>query len=168
VLFQDRIRIDARQNALFPHYNQSGLCGFEIKNTGWTGFSPGGVKGLACSRPRPEDRQMIVCETMIDLLSYAALKGIEGRRFFSTAGQISPEQAECLRAAIGNMPNGSTVVLALDNDAGGRKLAAQVHDAIRAVPCPVIEDLPPQHGDDWNDVLKRQVAETVIRGPALA
>jgi len=44
-IFEDRIRIDVRGNALFSHYNQAGLCGFEIKNIGWTGFSPGGIKG---------------------------------------------------------------------------------------------------------------------------
>ncbi|MCA9068693.1 MAG: DUF3991 domain-containing protein, partial [Planctomycetaceae bacterium] len=79
-IFTDRIRIDDRGNAVFPHFNPSGFCGFELKNGNWTGFSPGGVKGLACSRPRSGDRELIICETAIDMLSYAALKGVEQRR----------------------------------------------------------------------------------------
>ncbi|WP_437186710.1 DUF3991 domain-containing protein [Planctomicrobium sp. SH668] len=156
-IFEDRIRIDARGNALFPHYNQAGLCGFETKNIGWTGFSPGGIKGLACSRPRSDDREMVICETFIDLLSYATLRGIDGKRLFSTAGQISPLQAECLRSAVLNMPAGSRVVLALDHDDGGKTLAEQIRDALAQTGCDIIEDLPLQPGDDWNDVLRQSV-----------
>ncbi len=153
-IFHDRIRRDERRNALFAHFNQAGLCGMEIKNRGWTGFAPGGVKGLACSRPRPDDREMVVCETAIDMLSYAALKGIHGRRFFSTAGQISPMQAECLRSAFRNMPQGSTVVLAFDHDDGGKTLAVQVREALAPTGCPLTEDFPQMPGADWNDVLR--------------
>jgi hypothetical protein len=154
--FEDRIRRDDRRNALFPHFNQSGLCGFEVKNHRWTGFSPGGIKGLGCSRPRPSDRRMILCETFIDLLSYATLKGIEGNRFFSTAGQISPAQGECLRSAVQNMPANSEVVFAFDNDDGGHKLAELVKAEIAATGARIVFDLPPRPGDDWNDVLKRE------------
>ncbi|QDT57093.1 hypothetical protein Pan44_51590 [Caulifigura coniformis] len=161
-IFRDRIRRDDRHNALFSHFNQAGLCGFEIKNRSWTGFSPGGIKGLACSRPRPDDREMVVCETAIDMLSYAALKGIPGRRFFSTAGQISPMQAECLRSAFRNMPPGSTVILAFDHDDGGRTLAVQVRDALGPTGCAITEDFPQQPGADWNDVLQNH-GETMSR-----
>lgn len=165
-MFEDRIRIDARGNALFPHYNQAGLCGFEIKNSGWTGFASGGIKGLACSRPRPDDLQLVICETFIDLLSYAAMKGLNGKRLFSTAGQISPLQAECLRSAVHNMPTGSRVVLALDNDDGGRSLAQQIRDTLGSTGCHIIEDVPPDPGADWNDVL-RLVALSQYRVPTL-
>ncbi|MBR9800427.1 DUF3991 domain-containing protein [bacterium] len=153
-IFQDRIRIDARQNVLFPHYNRAGLCGFEIKNRGWTGFSPGGIKGLACSRPQPDDHTMIVCETAIDMLSYAALHGTEGKRFFSTAGQISPLQAECLRSAATKLPENSPIVLALDNDEGGRQLAAKIRAALGSIERQIAVDYPPIPGADWNDVLR--------------
>ena len=32
--FAGRVRVDQRNNALFPHYDKDGLCGFEIKNRG--------------------------------------------------------------------------------------------------------------------------------------
>jgi len=155
-VFRDRIRVDERSNILFPHFNAAGLCGFEIKNVGWTGFSPGGIKGLACSRPRPDDHTMVVCETAIDLLSYATIKGIDGHRFFSTAGQISPLQAECLRSAAGNMSEDSTVVLAFDNDEGGDRLAAQVRDALHSTGRTIRTDFPARRGADWNDVLRER------------
>ena len=157
-IFADRIRIDLRGNALFPHYNQAGLCGFEIKNTGWTGFSPGGLKGLACSRPQSDDQQLIVCETSIDMLSYAAINGIDGNRFLSTAGQISPMQAECLRTAVERMPKDAVVVLAFDNDDGGRTLAAKVRETLTPTGCKIIEDFPARPGADWNDVLRQVVS----------
>lgn len=154
-IFEDRIRRDHRQNALFVHHNQAGVCGIEIKNRGFTGFSPGGIKGLASSRPQNSDRQMVICETFIDMLSYAALYGIEGKRFFSTAGQISPAQGECLRSAAVKMPPGSTIILALDHDNGGLKLAERLKTELAAAGLEIREDFPPRPGDDWNDVLKR-------------
>ena len=36
-LFIGRVRVDHRNNALFPHYDKEGLCGFEVKNKGFTG-----------------------------------------------------------------------------------------------------------------------------------
>ncbi len=158
-IFKGRIHIDSRGNAVFPHYNQSGLCGYELKNgnasgTTFTGFSPGGVKGLACSRPRPDDREMIVCETAIDMLSVATLEGAHGKRFFSTAGQISPMQAVCLRSAADKMPRSdSRIVLALDHDQGGQMIAAQIREALGSMSLPIVEHYPPSKGSDWNDVL---------------
>ena len=158
-IFRDRIRIDKRQNAVFAHFNQSGLCGFELKNgnsngTTFTGFSPGGVKALACSRPREDDRIAVICETSVDMLSLADLEGTENRRFFSTAGQISPLQAECLRAAVSRMPVNPTVLLCMDNDQGGRKLAEQIREALQSLDVKIVDHFPSQADRDWNDILK--------------
>lgn len=152
--FRDRVRRDQRFNAVFPHFNQAGLCGFELKNKRFTGFSSGGAKGLACSRPEDIDRKMVICETAIDMLSYAALYGVAEHRFFSTAGQISPSQADCLRSAAGRMPSDSAIVLAMDHDDGGQTLAAQIKDALAESGLPISEHVPPNTGDDWNDVLR--------------
>lgn len=35
-------------NAIFPHFDAEGICGYEIKNEGFTGFSSGGVKASGC------------------------------------------------------------------------------------------------------------------------
>ncbi len=170
-IFKGRIHIDDRGNAVFPHYNQFGLCGYELKNgnasgTTFTGFSPGGVKGLACSRPLPGDCEMVICETAIDMLSVASLEGTGHRRFFSTSGQISPMQAECLRAAAAKMPSrNAKIVLALDNDDGGRMIANRLRDILQPIELPIIEHFPPQNGQDWNDVLldRRKYDPTALR-----
>jgi len=157
-LLRDRIRIDERGNALFPHFNQSGLCGFEVKNCNWTGFSPGGVKGLACSRPQPDDQQMIICETAIDMLSYGAIHGLQGNRFFSTAGQISPSQAESLRSAANKMPDDAVILLAFDNDDGGHQLAERITEELASTGRTTVKDFPAHSGADWNDVLRQSVS----------
>ena len=45
--FRGRMRIDARGNTVFPHFDAAGLCVYEIKNRGFTGFAAGGKKGLS-------------------------------------------------------------------------------------------------------------------------
>ena len=71
--FAGRVRSDNRGNAVFPHFDGEGLCGFEIKNEDFTGFATGGSKGLWLSRRQPEDRRIVSAESAIDALSYAAL-----------------------------------------------------------------------------------------------
>jgi hypothetical protein len=44
--FAGMVRIDSRGNAIFPHFDGTGLCGYEIKNQRFTGFASGGQKGL--------------------------------------------------------------------------------------------------------------------------
>jgi hypothetical protein len=155
-IFAGVIRTDVRRNALFAHFNRDGLCGFEIKNRGFTGFSPGGTKGLFYSRPRPDDGELVVCETAIDLLSYAALFGVQRKRFLSVAGQISPAQEQLLVSAAQKMPSGGTTVLALDNDPGGRQLAAKIAQLFGEHGLETTTHLPDREGDDWNDVLRRR------------
>ena len=64
-LFGGCVRVDERNNALFPHYDREGLCGFEIKNHNFTGFASGGVKGLWYSKARPTDVRRVVPEVKV-------------------------------------------------------------------------------------------------------
>ncbi len=156
----DRIRIDERRNTIFPHWNVAGdLCGYEIKNKSFTGFSPAGEKGLWCSRPRMDDRIMVVCESAIDALSVATLFGTQSKRFFSTAGQCSPQQIKCLVSAVQNMPNKVTVWLALDNDDGGKRLASHIRQELEGhiQNNHIIDKLPGGIGTDWNDELRARL-----------
>jgi hypothetical protein len=61
--FVGRILEDARSNAIFPHFDQNGPCGYEIKNHGFTGFAAGGDKGLWMSRVRGADTALAACRT---------------------------------------------------------------------------------------------------------
>jgi len=171
-VFLDRFRIDVRGNALFPHWNDDSMvCGFEIKNRGFTGFSTGGVKGLWCSRPRETDNEMILCETAIDALSFAAIYGTQYKRFFSTAGQLSPGQEKLLISAAKQMDQLIIVRLAMDNDDGGRKLASKIRLVLDERPTgimglekkqpEIVDFFPATEGEDFNDVLKRKQSGTL-------
>jgi len=154
--FAGRVRIDARGNAVFPHFDQEGLCGYEIKNKGFTGFSSGGTKGLWLSHERPDDNRLVFCESAIDALSHAALFPDDGARYASIGGKPNPVQPELIRAAIARMPEKSKIVSAMDADADGGKLAEVVREAFRLTGR---DDLSyvfqePFGFKDWNDQLR--------------
>lgn len=156
--FAGLIRTDERGNVLFPHWESGGrtLTGFEIKNDRFTGFAKGGQKRLFSSRGDGEDTCLVVAETAIDALSYAALLGVEGARFVSIAGTMNPHQPPLLHSAIRKLPGG-VVVAAVDADEGGDGLAEEIAAAFQAVRR---SDLrferrsPDVRGRDWNDMLR--------------
>lgn len=156
--FTGRVRTDRRGNAIFPHYNiEGGICGFEIKNTGFTSFSPGGTKGLWSSLPVEQDRKLVIAETAIDALSVASLFGIHQRRFVSTAGQMSSSQCECLVRMCKQMHHESEILLAMDNDPGGHRLAMSIRELLVGsgiLGKMIFNCFPNEPGEDWNDVLR--------------
>ena len=60
-------------NAIFPHEDEHGLCGFEKRNRNFKGFADLGEKGLWTSNVFPEDRRLVIGESAIDCISHAAL-----------------------------------------------------------------------------------------------
>ena len=175
--FAPHIRTDDRGNAVFVHLDHAGVCGFELRNDGFTGFSKGGAKGLWASRAFDGDRNLCLAESAIDALSYADTHDIETTRFISLAGQVSPVQVELVRAAIQKLPadagERSHVILAFDNDAAGRAFVERFSEVFRAVgrdDLALLEDQPPSDGQDWNDVVRLKYAPTPHRslGPVLA
>jgi hypothetical protein len=154
--FKGRIRIDRRGNAIFPHFDFEGLCGYEIKNRGFTGFSPGGTKGLWRSRMLDEDSRLVFAESAIDALSYAVLFEHFRTTYVSVGGKLSPNQTELIRNLIAAMPTGTEIVAAMDADADGANLAESVR---KAYDLTAREDLKfvreePFGFKDWNDQLR--------------
>lgn len=155
--FRDRLRVDARGNAVFPHFNRDGLCGYEMVNAGFKGFAKGGAKGLWASSIRALDHELVIAESAIDALSYAAISGHIHTRFVSLAGQVSPEQLDLVAAAAEKLPSG-VVILALDNDKAGGELAARLQAVLAGCSKKVREHRPTPDGLDWNDVLRARGA----------
>jgi len=156
-IFHDRVRVDPMGNVLFPHFTRDGLSGFEVKNAGFTGFAKGGTKGLWGSRKGEDDNRLVIAETAIDALSHAALAGHHRARFVSIAGELNPIQPELITSAIGSLPAGGQVILAMDNDEGGDRIAEQLAQAFERAERDDLElrdDRPPVRGTDWNDVLR--------------
>lgn len=154
----DRVRTDERKNALFPHFNRDGLCGFEVKNAGFTGFSKHGVKGLWCTAGYDTDRRLIIAESAIDALSYASLFSKLDWRLFSTGGAMNPDQPGLIVSAIQKMPAG-TVIIAADNDPGGDEITAAIRECFREAEradLTLQEHRPPLRGQDWNDIQRQQ------------
>lgn len=152
--FSGRVRVESQySNVLFAHYDKGGLCGYEIKNKGFTGFAPGGVKGLWYSQALPTDRQLVFTESGIDALSYHVLHPDElWTRYMSTGGELNPQQPELLRSAMDKLPKGAIVLLAFDNDEGGEKITEEVKAIAPAGR--ELRRVVPKVGKDWNEMLK--------------
>jgi hypothetical protein len=157
--FAGRIRMDGNGNAVFPHFDAEGLCGYELKNSRFTGFANGGEKGLWFSRAFSHDRRLILSESAIDALSYAALYPDTCARYASMGGQTNPKQPDLIRAAALRLAEGSDIIAAMDNDAVGHDLSAMIAAAVDATGRKDVSfrvHTPDRDGMDWNDVLKAQ------------
>ena len=155
--FASRIRMDHRGNAVFPHFDEQGLCGYELKNWHFTGFAKGGAKGLWLSQALADDTRLVFAESAIVALSYAALHPDEQYRYASLGGTLNPQQPSLVAAKIALMPHGSEIVSAMDCDEAGRILSHTVERAVgRAGRADLVfrAHSPAREGDDWNDVLK--------------
>lgn len=154
--FAHCIRTDERGNALFPHYDWEGLCGFEVKNKGFTGFSAGGSKGLWFSKAKAGASRLVLAESAIDAMSYHVVNPDAEARYLSIGGTMNHGQPELIRSAMEKLPPGSEVILAFDHDEGGEALTEEV-TALAPSSVGVRRVLPPVGmGKDWNEVLKQQ------------
>jgi hypothetical protein len=156
--FAGAVLRDANFNACFPHYDTEGVAGWEIKNRGFTGFSKGGSKGLWFSCISRADLRLVIAESALDALSYAALFPDANARYFSTGGSLSPAQTALISRAMAKMLSPATVILATDNDHAGHDIAAYIQSL--APSSAEIQRPLPTIGKDWNDQLKAQLKAT--------
>ncbi len=102
---------------------------------------------------------LVITESAIESLSYHALHSAEGTRYFSIAGEMNPTQRQLLEAAFLKLPPGASILMATNNDAGGRHLAGEIKDiavATGRTDLALIDRHPEREGTDWNEVLKTQ------------
>lgn len=159
--FAGRILEDSRSNAIFPHADRDGPCGYEIKNRNFTGFAPGGEKGLWISVVKRIDTALVLAESAIDALSYAVLHPEEHTRYASFGGAMNPSQPALIRAAIERLSLGAVVRIATDNDKEGADFAATIERLAAKTGRRDLTVARAASGDakDWNEVLLR------ARGP---
>ena len=126
----------AAANTIFPHFDAAGLCGYEIKNRGFTGFAAGGEKGLWWSHIRRADRRLILAESAVDALSHAALfpDAKDQTRYASLGGKSSRRQMGLLQAIIAKLPKAAEIVAAFDADPAGASWRARCARPWRAWP----------------------------------
>lgn len=164
--FSRRVYTDKYNNAVFPHFSREGICGYELRNYTFKGFAPSGRKGLWSSRVFETDRVLVIGEATIDVLSYAHLFRQDRARYVSTGGELSPLQRELIESAILKMPKKAEIVLAVDNDDGGKKLAEKITAIFEQNAAQgrfLRLHMPHGRGEDWNDVLRASMGKT---GPA--
>jgi hypothetical protein len=175
--FAGWFRIDSRGNAIFPHFDGAGLCGYEIKNQHFTGFASGGQKGLWLSHCTRHDRRLVLTESAIDALSHAALfpDAADQTRYASLGGKPNARQFRLVQLIIVQLQESSEIVAAFDADEAGRGLVHMLRLAVAGVaterrrPDLVFKaHLPAQEGDDWNQVLQRDMAEKQSNSAPLA
>lgn len=150
--FNGMVKADNRGNAVFPHYDQSGLSGFELKNKGFTGFSKNGSKSVWHSTNLQTAKQLVIVESAIDALSHAKAT-VTGQEtaYLSVGGALSLEQLELVKNHIKGFDK---VFMATDNDEAGNRLAEQMA-ALAPATTVVQRDAPDLK--DWNDQLQAEI-----------
>ena len=114
--FAGRVKIDGYGNAVFPHFNLDGdLCGYELRNRTFQGFAKGGEKGLWISHRFDGDERLVLCESGIEALSYAALFPDSNSRYGSIGGRPNAEQMLLIAHEIVALPSGE-IVAAMNAD----------------------------------------------------
>ncbi len=156
--FANRILQDDRSNTIFPHSNLQGVCGYEMKNYSYTGFSKGGEKGLFFSNHKRSDTALAFFETGIDAISYATAhpQSLENTTFYSLGGNPHDRQLNLITETLKRFPEIEQVILGFDNDKDGLKLAEKVTKHLQEEQRAGLEikaEHPPQKGSDWNDFL---------------
>lgn len=154
--FHGKIRSNKYGDAIFVHRGRKGITGYEIRGRKYKGFAKNGKKSLWFSRNFRNDNRLVISETAIDGLSYHQIHGDERTRYASTGGNLNNDvQPDLLKSAINRMiERGGKVVLAFDNDQGGRELARKIRDMVPEDGQDKIkEHYPPREGQDWNEAL---------------
>ncbi len=126
------------------------MCGYEIKNSRFTGFSPQGQRGLWCSVYQSSDHRIIITESAIDALSFHALHGHQNDFYLSIGGQLGKRQLLLIQRTIKNISEGVSLFVAVDNDEKGNDYSHILQDSLAGI---TITRLLPQ-SKDWNDDLQ--------------
>lgn len=153
--FAGRIFQDRYGNAVFPHQNGQGVCGLELKNTDKGVFMRGSEKALWLGNINPADTVLILAEAAIDALSHFALFRPQNASYGVVSGGMKDNQFSCLMDIIQKMPKLEKIVLAVDHDQGGEKIANRIENYLDGkFTGEIIRHVPADEGMDWNNVLK--------------
>lgn len=151
--FHSRILKGFKGALIFPHWDEQGVCGYEVKTFGFTSFSSKGYKSLWVSRVPANLESIVVTESGIEALSYYQVRHPVNVLFVSAGGNWSKEVSDRLTRLMKRYPE-AEVVGAFNCDDGGRRQSARLRELAEAAGNGYREGLPPVEGADWNDMLK--------------
>ncbi len=135
---------------VFPHWDEQGLIGYEIRNTGFKGFSKQGGKGIWFSKNLKKADAIVFTESPIEALSHFQLKKPANTAYMSTSGNMSSKTVELMKRVFEKYPN-IRVIASFNNDEKGRGYAKLVQ-GLRAG-----AQIEFPNKNDWNDELMSQL-----------
>lgn len=135
-------------NVAFPYYNglSSEIMGLELRNEKIKLHAPGSDRygSVFISNTPPVASQFFVMESAIDALSHQQLRSIKGDTafnavYFSTGGQITPEQVNTITRYIGSFEKTPDwkISLNFDNDTKGHRFDLQFIQQLTATKFPM-------------------------------
>ena len=153
--FKGSIYQDRYGNVVFPHQSAKGICGLELKNFDKGVFMRGSEKALWLGNIDTAAKVLILAEAAIDALSHFALFKSEGATYGAVSGGMKDNQFDCLMNILGKMPKLEKIVLAVDHDQGGEKIASRIEAYLEGkFAGEIVRHIPEREGMDWNEVLK--------------
>ncbi|MGB4057580.1 MAG: DUF3991 and TOPRIM domain-containing protein [Alphaproteobacteria bacterium] len=153
--FVGRVFQDRYGNAVFPHEDGQGVCGLELKNADKGVFMRGSEKALWLGNIDPADTVLTLGEAAIDALSHFALFRPQGASYGAVSGGMKDKQFSFLMVIIEKMPKLEKIILAVDNDEGGEKIASRIETYLAGkFTGEIVRHVPEWEGMDWNEVLK--------------
>jgi hypothetical protein len=151
--FRGKILAGYNGAVIFPHWDEHGVCGYEVKGPGVTLFAEKGFKSLWVSNVPLNPRQLIVSESGIDALSYHQVNRPKRAVYLAVSGDWSPEVGQRMVRIIRKLGVGQ-VIGAFDNDEGGERHAKRLRELTDSLGVEMHKNFPPVQGYDWNKYLQ--------------
>lgn len=161
--FNGMVRHTPDGKVLFPHFDQAGLAGYEIRaeptaDHSGKGFAKGGEKALWHSSNIGHARRVVTVESAIDALSHAQLSKDANVAYISVGGAMSDKQRKLLAQHLDDAHRrGASLCIGTDADQAGDKLAGELQ--LLAPRGARLERQRPDQGKDWNDKLRMELVE---------
>ncbi|MDH5727361.1 MAG: DUF3991 and toprim domain-containing protein [Gammaproteobacteria bacterium] len=157
-IFKNRALKGFDNAVIFPHWDEQGVCGYEIVKEGFKSFSKNGSKTLWRSNVPEVLETIVFTESAIKAMCYHRLfNKPEYTMYVATSGNWSPDVDELIVRII-EKHKPKTVIGAFDNDKGGWLHVEHLENTVSR--CPDVQFsaiLPVDIGDDWEDVLKQEI-----------
>lgn len=144
--FADCWRVDKDGTVLFPHHDEEGLCGLELRRLGWKAFTKNTTKGLWASKNMDHAKTIFITESPIDCLAHCELYGWNCA-YVALGGNPSQKQKALLQELFGK--TNREILVGVDSDEAGFKLASMLNDLANH---PLERWLPV--GKDWAEDLE--------------
>ena len=151
--FLDTFRQDRHGNAVFPHHDRGGMCGYERRGPVTKTFGKDVKKGLWFSANLKTASTIVITESVIDALSHSRLYAdayFADCAYCALGGSIGSRQRDLLAGLFAKAGDrNALVIVATDNDPAGDQFFS---DLVLLAPMP-LDRLRPI-GKDWNEDLE--------------